>query len=161
MAVHKWMHSQIASPAQTQVATTISLSTHKHCCPRTHTWAVPQPHHYSALTHTQYWLIYAQSSRKKTQLFYRLCPYFSPLPSCSTGTSSISISLAAVFNMPAESINWWTHNKEFVCKPAKHQICEFVELKNRVSLCSPITFPCQQRFCVQAETTINQTSTQS
>lgn len=83
---------------------------------------------------------------------------FLPVP---LGPPQISISLAAVFNMPAESINWWTHNKELVCKPEKHQIYEFVELKNHVSLCSPITFSCEQRFCIQAGTTINQTSTQS
>lgn len=107
-------------------------------------------------THCIDW--YMLNLPEKKQLFYRLFPYFSPLPSCSPGTS-ISISLEAVFNMPAESINWWTHNKESVCKPAKQQIYESVELKNHVSLCSPMTFPCKQKFCIQAGTTSNQTST--
>lgn len=86
MAVGIWMHTQIPNPAVPASTDTgghkhITLSTHRHtvlpCCPRAHTWAAPQPHHCSALIHTQYWLIYAQSSRKEAtflQIIFILFP---------------------------------------------------------------------------------------
>lgn len=81
-------------------------------------------------------LLYTHTPREGTTYLQLISSAFPP-PSFSTQTSSTSISLAAVFNIPAEFITRWAHNKELVCKPAKHQFYKFIELKIHVGLRSP------------------------